>query len=156
MNTVLLQGIVSKVEKSVTPKGTAVAKLTVKTTEKGKGGKLFDSYHRVVAWAELADVQLQQGAPVFVQGKLNTRSWDGRDGKKNYITEVVAREMFPIAVDPVQAEIQKQQDQMQESDIRQQAQAVRNRMSGAPTPEQVGGMKQVAQNQPSFEEDVPF
>lgn len=53
-------------------------------------------FHNVVAWgklAELADQYLSKGRRVMVIGRLQTRSWEGDDGKKNYRTEIVANEL---------------------------------------------------------------
>ncbi len=53
-------------------------------------------FHNIVAWgklAELADQYLSKGRRVMVVGRLQTRSWEGDDGKKNYRTEIVANEL---------------------------------------------------------------
>jgi single-strand DNA-binding protein len=53
-------------------------------------------FHNVVAWAklaELADQYLSKGRRVMVVGRLQTRSWEDQDGKKNYRTEIVANEL---------------------------------------------------------------
>jgi single-strand DNA-binding protein len=50
----------------------------------------------VVAWnklAELCNQYLQKGRRVYVEGRLQTRSWDGQDGQKRYRTEVIANEV---------------------------------------------------------------
>ncbi len=53
-------------------------------------------FHNIVAWgklAELADQYLSKGRRVMVIGRLQTRSWEDQDGKKNYRTEIVANEL---------------------------------------------------------------
>jgi single-strand DNA-binding protein len=53
-------------------------------------------FHNIVAWgklAELAQQYLSKGRKVMVVGRLQTRSWEGEDGKKNYRTEVVANDI---------------------------------------------------------------
>jgi len=53
-------------------------------------------WHRVVTWGKLAEIcgqYLKKGSQVFIEGKLQTREWEDREGNKRYTTEVVAREM---------------------------------------------------------------
>lgn len=55
--------------------------------------KEFTEWHNVVAWgrnAELVEKYVKKGAQLYVEGSLRTRSWDGRDGQKHYVTEVRA------------------------------------------------------------------
>ena len=50
-------------------------------------------WHNVVCWrtlAEIAEKILRKGTQIYVEGKLQTRSWEDKDGNKRYITEVVA------------------------------------------------------------------
>jgi single-strand DNA-binding protein len=54
---------------------------------------------RVVTWEKLAETcnqYLQRGSKVYVEGRLQTRSWDGEDGQKHYITEVIAGEVIML------------------------------------------------------------
>lgn len=53
-------------------------------------------WHRIVAWrhlAERAEKYLRKGKQVYVEGKLETRKWQGQDGQDRYTTEIVAREL---------------------------------------------------------------
>ena len=53
-------------------------------------------WHRVVCFARLAEIcneYLRKGSKVYVEGRLQTRSWEGQDGQTRYATEVVARDM---------------------------------------------------------------
>ena len=84
-------------EKKALPSGIAVTTLSVATNRvwKDKDGARQEStdYHNVVIFgrqAETAAQYLTKGASVLVEGRMQTRSWDGPDGKKNYRTEVVA------------------------------------------------------------------
>lgn len=77
--------------------GAAVATLSVATTDSytGQDGQKQDKteWHRVVVWNKLAEncaKYLSKGRPVFVEGKLQTRSWE-KDGQKHYATEIVAQ-----------------------------------------------------------------
>ncbi len=79
------------------PSGIQVASLSVATNRvwKDNNGAKQEStdYHNVVVFgrqAETAAQYLKKGSSVLVEGRMQTRSWDGQDGKKQYRTEVVA------------------------------------------------------------------
>lgn len=79
------------------PSGIQVATIGVATNRvwKDKNGAKQEStdYHNIVVFgrqAETASQYLRKGASVMVEGRIQTRSWDGPDGKKNYRTEIVA------------------------------------------------------------------
>lgn len=63
-------------------------------TDKATGQKKSQTeFHNIVAWRKLADIISQyckKGQQVYIEGHLQTRSWDDPSGKKNYRTEVVA------------------------------------------------------------------
>lgn len=79
--------------------GTAVANFRVATTETWtKDGKKEEQteWHRIVAFARLGEIcgeYLAKGSKVYIEGRLQTRKWDDRDGNTRYTTEIVAREM---------------------------------------------------------------
>src|SRR5579864_2738908 len=81
-----------------TPGGQAVAKLSVATSEnwKDKQGQKQErtEWHRVVVWGKMAEVvgqHLTKGRQVYIEGRLQTRSWDDKTtGQKRYATEIVA------------------------------------------------------------------
>src|SRR4051812_36432902 len=62
-----------------------------------KGEKIADSqWHRIVAWgktAEMIEKNLKKGSEVSITGKLTTRTFDDKEGKKVYMTEVVASDV---------------------------------------------------------------
>lgn len=73
-----------------------VAALSIATTEKWKDKDQKEQarteWHRVIVWGKLADVcekYTAKGKQIYVEGKLQTRSWEA-DGKKHYITEIIA------------------------------------------------------------------
>lgn len=80
-----------------TPDGTAVANFSVATSEtwndKQSGEKKERTeWHRVVAWRRLGEIcgeYLHKGSQVYVEGKLQTRSWE-QDGVTRYTTEIIA------------------------------------------------------------------
>ena len=56
-------------------------------------------WHRIVAWGKLAEIAkeyLTKGRQIYVEGRLQTRSWDDREGKKRYTTEVRADQMIML------------------------------------------------------------
>jgi len=78
--------------------GTCVASVRLATTDraytKHDGTQVPErtEWHNVVAWRGIADVcerYVRKGSKIYIEGKLTTRSWDGRDGTKQYRTEVV-------------------------------------------------------------------
>ncbi len=79
------------------PSGMSVASFSVATNriwKDAKGAKQESAdYHNIVVFgrqAETAAQYLKKGSSVYVEGRMQTRSWDGQDGKKQYRTEVVA------------------------------------------------------------------
>ena len=102
VNKVILVGNLGKdPEVKYTPQGTAVATITVATSEnfKDKSGEWQErtEWHNVVLWQRLAEIAgeyLKKGNKVYIEGRLQTRSWDDKQtGQKRYATEVVANEM---------------------------------------------------------------
>lgn len=97
VNKVILVGHVGKdPEVKYTPSGTAVANFSIATNDrfKDKEGQWQDrtEWHRVVAWqrtAEIVGEYVKKGSNVYVEGKLQTRSWDDKEtGQKKYMTEI--------------------------------------------------------------------
>jgi single-strand DNA-binding protein len=82
-----------------TATGQSVSKLSLATSDKyEKNGKMEEKteWHRVILWgkqAELASQYLKKGSQVYIEGKLTTRSWEDKENKKQYITEVVGNHM---------------------------------------------------------------
>ncbi len=90
-------------EMRYTPDGTPVATFSVATTETwtGKDGQKESrtEWHRVVAWRGLAEIcgeYLKKGKQVYIEGKIQTKEWQDRDGNKRYTTEIVARDMVML------------------------------------------------------------
>lgn len=101
VNKVILLGNLGRdPEIKYTTSGQAVANFTLATTESrtNKDGtkQEFTEWHRVVAWGRLAEIcgeYLSKGKMVYIEGSLRTRSWDDKEGKKRWTTEVFARSM---------------------------------------------------------------
>lgn len=83
-----------------TQSGAAVANISIATSESWKDKQTGEQqerteWHRVVMFnrlGEIAGEYLRKGSRVYIEGKLQTRSWE-QDGQTKYITEIVAREM---------------------------------------------------------------
>jgi single-strand DNA-binding protein len=106
VNKVILIGNLGKdPEVKYTPQGTAVARLTVATNEryKDKSGEWQDrtEWHNVVLWQRLAEIAgeyLKKGGKVYIEGRLQTRSWDDKQtNQKKYMTEVVANDLVLLS-----------------------------------------------------------
>lgn len=101
LNKAIIVGRVTQdPEVRTTTGGTQVANYSVATNRfsKGQDGQRqeFTEYHNIVAWGRLAEISsqyLQKGALVMVEGRLQTRNWEGQDGVKRYRTEIVAENM---------------------------------------------------------------
>ena len=98
VNKVILVGNLGRdAELRYTPGGAAVATLNLATTEvwNDKGGQRQEKteWHRVVLWgkqAESLQEYLTKGKQIYVEGRLQTRQWDDKDGNKRYTTEIKA------------------------------------------------------------------
>ncbi len=96
VNKVILVGNLGRdAELRYTPGGAAVATINMATTEvwNDKAGQRQEKteWHRVVLWGKQAESlaeYLTKGKQVYVEGRLQTRQWDDKDGNKRYTTEV--------------------------------------------------------------------
>lgn len=102
VNKVILLGNVGREpEVKYTPSGTAVAEFSLATSEKykDKSGQWQEKteWHSCVAWSKLAEIvgeYVKKGSKIYVEGKLQTRSWDDKkSGEKKYKTEVVLSDL---------------------------------------------------------------
>lgn len=101
VNKVILIGNLGKdAETKFTPQGTAVSRFSIATTRRIKdnaSGEWKDEtdWNNVVLWRNEGVAQyLTKGKQVYVEGRLQTRSYDDKDGNKRYSTEVVAEEVM--------------------------------------------------------------
>jgi single-strand DNA-binding protein len=98
VNKVILVGNLGRdAELRYTPGGAAVATLNLATTEvwndKNQQRQEKTEWHRIVLWgkqAESLQEYLTKGKQIFVEGRLQTRQWDDKDGNKRYTTEIKA------------------------------------------------------------------
>ena len=102
VNKVILVGRLGRdPEVRYTPSGVTVANFTVATSEEWNDRETGEKqerteWHRIVAWRRLGEIcgeYLRKGKQVYIEGKIQTKSWEDRDGKKRYTTEIVAQNM---------------------------------------------------------------
>ena len=102
INKVIIVGHLGKdPEVRYTPSGSAVANFSVATSETWKDKttgekKERTEWHRIVAWDKLGEIcgeYLSKGRQVYVEGRLQTRSYDDKEGVKRYTTEIIATDV---------------------------------------------------------------
>ena len=102
VNKVILIGNVGQdPETKYMPSGGAVTNLSIATSESWKDKQTGQpqertEWHNIVVWGPLAEIcgkYLHKGKQVYIEGKIQNRSYDDRDGNKRYISEIVASEM---------------------------------------------------------------
>lgn len=102
INKVILVGRLGRdPEVRYTPSGVTVANFSIATSDEWKDKETGQKqekteWHRIVAWRRLGEIcgeYLRKGKQIYVEGKLQTRSWEDRDGNKRYTTEIVAQNM---------------------------------------------------------------
>jgi single-strand DNA-binding protein len=94
------------------PSGRPVASFSVATTRgwtNANGERREETeWFNVVAWGHLAEIckqYLRKGEQVYIEGRLQTRGWEDREGKKHFRTELVAQEMIMLGgLQPSEAE----------------------------------------------------
>jgi single-strand DNA-binding protein len=98
VNKVILVGNLGKdPSTSYTPEGACVTNFSIATSDEWKDKNTGEKrerteWHRIVAWRRLGEIcgeYLSKGSQVYVEGKLQTRSWE-QDGTTRYMTEIVA------------------------------------------------------------------
>jgi len=113
VNKVTLLGNLGKdPEIKFLPSGQAVANFSIATTDryKDKAGEWQDrtEWHNVVAYARTAEIvrdYVKKGTQLFIEGKIQTRSWDDKDsGQKKYRTEILVNEMSLLGGGPGRGE----------------------------------------------------
>ncbi len=99
INKVILIGnLGSDPEVRYTPSGVAVANFSIATSEEWKDKdsgekKERTEWHRIVAWRRLGEIcgeYLSKGRQVYVEGRIQTNTWEDKEGNKRYTIEIVA------------------------------------------------------------------
>ena len=101
INKVILIGNLGQdPEVRFSPNGVAIANLRLATSEswKGQDGQMQErtEWHRIVMYRRLAEIAgeyVKKGSKLYIEGKLQTRKWQDKDGQDRYTTEIVADEM---------------------------------------------------------------
>ncbi|MFA6391956.1 MAG: single-stranded DNA-binding protein [Patescibacteria group bacterium] len=90
-------------ETKTIPSGQTVTTFSLATsfnwTDKSGQKQEKSEFHNIVTWGKLAEIAgqyLKKGGQVYIEGRLQTRSWDGDDGKKRYRTEIVGENMIML------------------------------------------------------------
>ena len=104
INKVILVGNLGRdPELRHTKNGTAVANLSIATSEtwSDNDGATQErtEWHRIVLWdklAEIAEKYLSKGRQVYLEGRIDNRSYDDKDGNKRYISEIVVNNMVML------------------------------------------------------------
>ena len=104
INKVILVGNLGKdPEHKKLQDGTAVAKLTLATTEsfRNKNGDVQSrtDWHTIIAWRGLADLAekfMHKGSLLYIEGKLRNRQYDDKEGNKKYVVEIDAVELVML------------------------------------------------------------
>ncbi len=104
LNKVMLIGNVTRdPEIRNTATGTQVASFSIATNQTWKdqsGEKQSKAeFHNLVAWSKLAGIigqYVKKGSKIYIEGRLQTRDWTGKDGVKRYTTEIVADNMIML------------------------------------------------------------
>jgi len=102
INKVILIGnLGADPEVRYSPSGSAVANLRLATTDSWRDRQSGEQqerteWHRVVMFGKLGEIAgeyLHKGSKVYIEGRLQTRKWQGQDGQDRYTTEIVANDM---------------------------------------------------------------
>lgn len=119
INKAIIVGFTTKDPEVKEAAGTKVATFSLATNEKGytlaNGTQVPDraEYHNIVAWrglAELSEKWIRKGSPLYIEGKITTRSWE-KDGQTHYRTEIVAENIQLLGKKPEQQNTEQQQAQ---------------------------------------------
>jgi single-strand DNA-binding protein len=128
---ILLGNLGADPELRYTNSGTAVANFRIATNERwnDRNGEQQErtEWHNIVAWGKLGEIcgkYLKKGRPVFVEGRLQTRSWEDQSGNKRYTTEIVALNMQMIGRASDAAESSSGWEQPRQAEGQAEGQAV--------------------------------
>ena len=132
INKVILVGhIGNKPEGRYIPSGTSTASFSLATNESwidsDKGKQERTEWHNIVAWGKLADFAtdyIQKGQLVYVEGRLQTRSWKDKEGNSRKTTEIICTAITPLewksaknSTTPEDKNVEKVAEQTEEDDL---------------------------------------
>lgn len=168
VNKVMLIGnLGADPELRYTGSGTAVCNMRIATNESYKDANdqwvEKTEWHNVVAWARLAEIcgeYLKKGSRIYVEGSLQTRSWEDQDGNTKYMTEIKIRDMMMLDGRGEGGNGFDQGGDYDQSSSQQRSQPQRQQ-GGRPQPQQQqrpqqGGRPQPQQRRPQQQDDFAF
>ncbi|MFH1075408.1 MAG: single-stranded DNA-binding protein [Pseudomonadota bacterium] len=144
VNKVILIGNLGKdPEIRYTASGTAVANLSLATTDKwtNKNGEkeTRTEWHRIVAWDKLAEIcgkYLTKGKSVYIEGRIQTKDWEDAEGNKRQTKEIVAMAMQMLGV-------KGQQEFIPEESLEQGRKETSSSNPNGPSNNQGGGLSDI-------------
>ena len=157
LNKVMLIGNLTRdPELRYTPQGTAVATFSIATNRQWKteSGELKDNaeFHRIVAWDKLAEIcgkMLKKGTRAYVEGRLQTRSWQAQDGAQKQTTEIVISDMLVLDSRGKTDEINVPED-LGEAEPAKVSEPVADKKTKSKKAEEPTGSEEISS------EDIPF
>lgn len=159
LNKVVLIGNLTRdPELRYTPSGTAVATFTIATNRQWKtesGDSKEDAeFHRVVAWDKLAEICakfLKKGRQVYVEGRLQTRKWQTKEGEDRFTTEIVISEMILLGRIDDPGTFESQDDISEDFDQETQKEEVKEEVEDKPAK-----AAKKAKKEEDSDDDIPF
>ena len=159
VNKVILIGRLGKdPETRYMPNGEAVTNATLATSEnwKDKSGVKQEKteWHNLVFYRRLAEVAgeyLKKGSMIYVEGKLQTRKWQDKEGKDRYTTDIIVNEMTMLGSKRDSSDNDSKEGRQQSGETRQQSVPVETYDKGLRQPAQGG-----ARSFDNFDDDIPF
>lgn len=158
VNKVILLGHLGKdPEVRYSPNGTAIANMSLATSEQWKDKNSGEKqerteWHRLVMFgrtAEIAKEYLKKGAQIYVEGRIQTRKWQDKEGRDQYTTEIVVNEFQMLG--------RREQSEEQPRAAEQQSRASSD---GASAYRATSGGSSVARRGPTadepFDDEIPF
>jgi len=165
LNKVMLIGNLGKdPEVRAIPSGAKVANFSIATTDsytdKNTNQKVEKTeWHNIVMWrglAEVAEKYLRKGSQVYIEGRLQTRTWDDQNGQKRYTTEIIADQMQMLG-SPRNRSEGGEGGGFQRSEPAMNARSSGGSFGGgAPSGAAPGGYSAPASLPPQAEDDLPF
>lgn len=155
VNKVILVGNLGKdPDVRYMPNGEAVANFSIATTDswKDKNGQKQErtEWHNIVMYRKLAEIAgeyLKKGRPVYIEGRLQTRKWQTKEGQDRYTTEIIADQMQMLGG---RGESGSQDTQYEDQSAPHNAGAGGSGMSSNKKPQESNN------NYDEFDEDIPF
>jgi single-strand DNA-binding protein len=161
LNKVLLIGNLTRdPELRSTPSGQSVANFAIATNRVWKDPQTGErkeaaEFHNIVMWRRLAEIAgqyLRKGSKIFLEGRLQTRSWQDQSGTKKYMTEIVAENMQMLDRKPQGSSPYQPATAQPASPMAPQTAS----QSAPPQPEEIPTI-QIDENQDEVKiEDIPF